>query len=79
MGKPAGGAAKESLTITDNRTGKTFEVPIKDNTIPATALKNCKISKSQNSGREEDEVEVGVRVFDPGVTGEVACILACRS
>jgi len=25
--------------VTDNRTGKTIEVPIKDNAIPATAFK----------------------------------------
>lgn len=66
MGKSVpGGADKQSLTVTDNRTGKTFEVPIKDNSIPATFFKEFKIAKSQNPGREEDEVEAGIRVFDP--------------
>ena len=31
--------ASDSLTITDNRTGKTYEVPIEDGTIRATALR----------------------------------------
>jgi hypothetical protein len=29
---------KESLTVTDNRTGKTHEIPIKNNYILATEL-----------------------------------------
>jgi citrate synthase len=30
---------RESLTITDNRTGKQYEVPIEDETIRATELR----------------------------------------
>ena len=30
--------ANDTLTITDNRTGKTYEVPVEDGTIRATAL-----------------------------------------
>ena len=34
--------ASESLTITDNRTGRTYEVPIEDGTIRAPALRDIK-------------------------------------
>ena len=30
--------SKDSLTITDNRTGKTYEVPVQDGTIKAMAF-----------------------------------------
>ena len=30
--------ASDSLTITDNRTGKTYEVPIEDGTVRATGV-----------------------------------------
>ncbi|KAK4056342.1 hypothetical protein OIO90_002786 [Microbotryomycetes sp. JL221] len=57
--------SKNSLTVTDNRTGKTINVPIKNNSIPATAFK--KLNKSQEIGESnQDDVETGIRVFDPG-------------
>ncbi|HZO97920.1 MAG TPA: citrate synthase [Gaiellaceae bacterium] len=34
----------DTITITDNRTGRSFEVPIEDGTIRATALKQAKVS-----------------------------------
>src|SRR5215467_11092574 len=36
--------ASDSLTITDNRTGKTYEVPISDGTVRATALRDIKVN-----------------------------------
>src|SRR6201988_4891574 len=32
----------DTLTVTDNRTGKQYEIPIGDNTIRATELRNIK-------------------------------------
>ncbi|KAM0792891.1 hypothetical protein ACM66B_002653 [Microbotryomycetes sp. NB124-2] len=61
----AGPSSKNTLTVTDNRTGKTIHVPIENNSIPATAFKQLK--KQQEVGeRDEDEVENGLRVYDPG-------------
>jgi hypothetical protein len=37
MGQPPH-APTESLTVRDERTGKTYTIPITDNTIPATSL-----------------------------------------
>src|SRR5947199_6314282 len=36
-------AGNETLTITDNRTGKQYEIPIEDETIRATELRNIKV------------------------------------
>ena len=38
----AGGG--ESLTVTDNRTGRTYEVPIEDGTVRAMAFRDIKVS-----------------------------------
>ncbi|GAA5908866.1 uncharacterized protein JCM6883_004192 [Sporobolomyces salmoneus] len=60
-------APEQSITVTDNRTGKTIVIPIENNSIPATAFKKLEKPKSENgSEREEDEIEAGLRVFDPG-------------
>jgi len=34
--------SKQTLTITDNRTGKTVELPIENDTIPAIGLRQLK-------------------------------------
>ncbi|KIY67275.1 peroxysomal citrate synthase [Cylindrobasidium torrendii FP15055 ss-10] len=56
---------KNSLTVTDNRTGKQYQVPIEDNSIPATAFKAIKAPRAFNE-REENETEKGLRVLDKG-------------
>ena len=38
--------AKDTLTITDNRTGKSYELPIADETIRATDLRQIKVSRT---------------------------------
>ncbi|KAK0485255.1 peroxysomal citrate synthase [Armillaria novae-zelandiae] len=64
MGKPLAGPTA-SLTVHDNRTGRTYEIPITNNSIPATAFKA--ISAPRGAGdREEDEPEKGLRVSDKG-------------
>jgi len=45
----------DTLTITDNRTGKAYEVPIEDGTIHATALREIKL----------DEDDFGLMSYDP--------------
>ncbi|KAK4699119.1 citrate synthase, partial [Phenoliferia sp. Uapishka_3] len=57
--------SKQSLTVTDNRTGKTYQIPIENNSINATSFKAMK-AKPQKGERVEDEVEGGIRVYDPG-------------
>jgi len=48
--------SKDSLTITDNRNGKTYEVPIQDGTIKATDLRQIKIGAD----------DFGLMTYDPG-------------
>ena len=53
----------ESLTITDNRTGQTYEVPITEDSIRALDLRQIKV--------EEDDF--GMMSFDPAFTNTAAC------
>ena len=55
--------ASESLTITDNRTGKTYEVPIEDGTVRATALRDIKVN----------EDDFGVMSYDPAFMNTASC------
>src|SRR3954454_7294567 len=55
--------ASDSLTITDNRTGKTYEVPIEDGTVRATALRDIKL----------DEDDFGVMSYDPAFMNTASC------
>jgi len=55
--------AAETLTITDNRTGKTIEVPIVDNAIPATSLKQL----------TADGAPHGIASYDPGLKNTASC------
>jgi citrate synthase len=57
------GTANESLTITDNRTGKQYEIPIEDGTIRATELRNIKV--------EEDDF--GLMTYDPAYMATASC------
>ncbi len=46
--KPEGsGMPRETLTITDNRTGKTYEVPITHGTIRAMDLRQIKVDPKE--------------------------------
>jgi len=55
--------SKDTLTITDNRTGRTYEVPIQDGTVKATDLRQIKAS-------EED---FGLTTYDPGFMNTASC------
>ncbi|KAF4999896.1 hypothetical protein FGRMN_2134 [Fusarium graminum] len=54
---------RETLTVVDNRTNQTYEIPITHNSIPATEFK--KIKAEIGNDRPEDETTQGLRVFDP--------------
>lgn len=62
--KAAGGDVKETLTIVDNRTGKKYEVKIKNNTIDPTAFAQM---KTRPKGP-------GLRTYDPGYMNTASCI-----
>jgi citrate synthase len=53
----------DTLTITDNRTGKTYEVPIQDGTIRADALRQIK------SG----DGDFGLMTYDPAFMNTASC------
>ena len=53
----------DSLTITDNRTGKQYELPIQDGTIRATDLRKIKV--------EDDDF--GMMTYDPAFMNTAAC------
>ena len=47
--------SKDTLTITDNRTGRTYEIPITHDTIDAMALRQIKVN----------EDDFGMMTYDP--------------
>ena len=53
----------ETLTVVDNRTGRTYELPIEDGTIRATDLKQIR------TGPED----FGLMAYDPGFMNTAAC------
>ncbi len=57
-------AQKDTLTITDNRTGKTYELPIKNGTIRALDLRQIKL----------DANDFGMMTYDPAFTNTASCI-----
>src|SRR3954452_15488475 len=55
---------KDTLTITDNRTGKQYEVPITDGTIRAMDLRQIKT---------EDAEDFGLMTYDPAFMNTASC------
>jgi len=55
--------ASDTLTITDNRTGKQYDLPITDDTIRATDLRQIKV-------RDDD---FGLMTYDPAFMNTAAC------
>jgi citrate synthase len=64
-GPPDGAApdARETLSVTDNRTGTTYELPIEDGTVRAMDLRQIKV----------DEDEFGLMAYDPAYTNTASC------
>jgi citrate synthase len=52
-----------SLTVTDNRTGRTYELPLEDGAIQASELKKIKL----------DDDDPGLASFDPGFVNTASC------
>jgi citrate synthase len=55
---------RDSLTITDNRTGRQYEVPVQHDTIRAIDLRQIKVN----------EDDFGVMTYDPAYTNTASCI-----
>jgi len=55
---------RETLTITDNRTGKTYDVPIKNGAIKAMDLRQIKT----------DPRDFGMMSYDPAFNNTASCI-----
>ncbi|HET9101894.1 MAG TPA: citrate synthase [Solirubrobacteraceae bacterium] len=53
----------DTLTVTDNRTGQSYEIPIQDNTIRATELRKIKTS----------EDDFGLMTYDPAYMATASC------
>ncbi|HEY2719230.1 MAG TPA: citrate (Si)-synthase, partial [Solirubrobacteraceae bacterium] len=52
---PSTVAEKDTLSVTDNRTGRSYELPITDSTVRASDLRQIKV----------DEGEFGMMSYDP--------------
>jgi citrate synthase len=61
--------ATDSLTVTDNRTGRTYEIPIEDGTIRAPALRDIKVA----------EDDFGLMTYDPAFMNTASARTACSS
>jgi citrate synthase len=55
---------RETLTITDNRTGKTYEIPITNGTIRAMDLRQIRTSEN----------DFGLMAYDPAFQNTASCI-----
>jgi citrate synthase len=56
-------ATKDSLTVTDNRTGKSYELPIARGTVRAMDLRQIKV----------DDTDFGLMTYDPAFTNTASC------
>jgi citrate synthase len=56
-------ASKETLTITDNRTGKQYEIPIQDGTVRAMDLRQIKTGDD----------DFGLMTYDPAFMNTASC------
>ncbi|HLM86271.1 MAG TPA: citrate (Si)-synthase, partial [Solirubrobacteraceae bacterium] len=52
-----------TLTVTDNRTGRSYELPIKDGTVRAMDLRQMKA----------DDRDFGLMAYDPAYTNTASC------
>ena len=57
------GSGSETLTIVDNRTGQSYELPIEDGTIRATDLRQIKVAES----------DFGLMTYDPAFMNTASC------
>jgi citrate synthase len=57
------GDASQTLTVTDNRTGRIYELPIADGTVRAMDLRQIKV----------DDSDFGLMSYDPAYTNTASC------
>ncbi len=62
-GTDGAGKGGESLSVTDNRTGKNYELPITDGTVKAMDLRQIKVN----------EDDFGLMTYDPAFTNTASC------
>ena len=58
--------AKDSLSVTDNRTGKSYDIPIIDGTVRAMDFRQIKTSND----------DFGLMTYDPAFTNTASCASA---
>lgn len=56
--------SESSLTVLDNRTNCTYNLPIEQNSIQATEFQKMKTPRNEENPVEQNNA--GIRVFDPG-------------
>src|SRR5688500_3221513 len=54
----------DTLTVTDNRTGKTYEIPVSNGTVNAMDLRKIRVS----------EDDFGIMAYDPAFMNTASCI-----
>ncbi len=59
----AGAPRRDTLTVTDDRTGQTYELPITDGTVRAMDLRQIKT----------DDQDFGLMTYDPAYTNTASC------
>jgi citrate synthase len=57
------GEQKDTVTVTDNRTGRTYELPVEDGAIRAMDLRQIKVSDD----------DFGLMAYDPGFKNTASC------
>jgi citrate synthase len=62
-GGVASAERQDTLTVTDNRTGETYEVPVADGTVKAMDFRQMKV----------DENDFGLMTYDPAYTNTASC------
>jgi len=62
-GDGTNGGRRDTLTVTDNRTGKTYEIPVEDGAVRAIALRDIKV----------DEEDFGLLAYDPAFLNTASC------
>jgi citrate synthase len=58
-----GAQTRDTLTVTDNRTGRSYELPVTDGTVRAMDLRQIKL----------DEQDFGLMAYDPAYTNTASC------
>jgi citrate synthase len=62
-GGVASAERQDTLTVTDNRTGETYEVPVTDGTVKSMDFRQMKV----------DEDDFGLMTYDPAYTNTASC------